>query len=184
MNSFNEMQQIKRHFFAMRNGIIADALRKAGSPFRIIFGLNLPQIVDVAKTTGMNHELSRKLWENNTTRCSMLLAPMIMPTDKMTEDEALQWCIESPTTEVTDVLCHRLLRRLPCAFTLVSRLSGGDDNMRYTALRLAMNLVQTPDAPLEEWEKMAQEEDARGILMTRTVARQLADEIDFIKNPI
>ena len=35
----NEMQIVKRHFFAMRNGIIADTLRRAGSPYHIIFGL-------------------------------------------------------------------------------------------------------------------------------------------------
>ena len=81
MERFNDMQQIKRHFFAMRNGIVADVLRKAGSPFRIIFGLTLPQITDVANATGKNAELARRLWDNKTTRCSMLLAPMIMPED-------------------------------------------------------------------------------------------------------
>ena len=49
--SFNEMQTVKRHFFALRNGVIADALRRAGSPFRIIFGLNLPQIAEIAMKT-------------------------------------------------------------------------------------------------------------------------------------
>lgn len=179
------MQQIKRHFFAMRNGVIADVLRKAGSPFRIIFGLTLPQLTDVARATGMNAELARRLWDNKTTRCSMLLASMIMPTDEISGEEVMQWIADAPSTEVTDVLCLKLLRRLPEATGLVGGLAGKDDTVsRYTALRLALNLVREADAPLDEWEKMALHEEQRGEAMTRGVARQLADEIDFIKNPI
>ncbi|MDE6543260.1 MAG: hypothetical protein K2K76_04780 [Muribaculaceae bacterium] len=185
MERFNEMQQIKRHFFAMRNGVIADVLRKAGSPFRIIFGLTLPQLTDVAKATGMNAELSRRLWDNKTTRCSMLLAPMIMPAEEITRGEVMQWIAEAPSTEVTDVLCLKLLRRLPHAVELVGVLAGNDDTVsRYTALRLALNLVREPDAPLDEWERMTLDEEKSGVTMTRGIARQLADEIDFIKNPI
>ena len=185
MERFNEMQQIKRHFFAMRNGVIADVLRKAGSPFRIIFGLTLPQLTDVAKATGMNAELSRRLWDNKTTRCSMLLAPMIMPAEEITRGEVMQWITEAPSTEVTDVLCLKLLRRLPHAVELVGVLAGNDDTVsRYTALRLALNLVREPDAPLDEWERMALDEEKSGVTMTRGIARQLTDEIDFIKNPI
>ncbi|MDE5647820.1 MAG: hypothetical protein K2I57_08380 [Muribaculaceae bacterium] len=184
MERFNDMQQIKRHFFAMRNGVIADVLRKAGSPFRIIFGLTLPQITDVARMTGENAELSRCLWDNKTTRCSMLLAPMIMPTAEIGEEEALRWIAESPSIEVTDVLCLRLLKRLPAAVGMVGRLACGDDKARYTAMRLAMNLVREQGVPLDEWEGMAVAEEKRGEVMTRGVARQLADEIDFIKNPI
>lgn len=185
MERFNEMQQIKRHFFAMRNGVIADVLRKAGSPFHIIFGLTLPQLTDVAKATGMNAELSRRLWDNKTTRCSMLLAPMIMPSEDITSEEVMQWIDEAPSTEVTDVLCLKLLRRLPHAAGLVGVLAGKDDAAsHYTALRLALNLVREADAPLDEWERMAVAEEKRGEAMTRGIAHQLADEIDFIKNPI
>ncbi|MCX4259037.1 MAG: hypothetical protein OSJ34_04885 [Muribaculaceae bacterium] len=184
MERFNDMQQIKRHFFAMRNGIVADVLRKAGSPFRIIFGLTLPQITDVANATGKNAELARRLWDNKTTRCSMLLAPMIMPEDAIEKAEALQWCADAPVAEVTDVLCHRLLCRLPYASEMVELLAEGDVSARYTSLRLALNLVRRPDARLDGWERMARDEEVRGEAMTRMVAHQLADEIDFIKNPI
>ena len=55
---YGPMQTVKRRFFAMRNGVIADVLRKGGSPFRTIFGLNLPQIAEIAADTG-------KLPDNN-----------------------------------------------------------------------------------------------------------------------
>ena len=58
---YNDMQLVKRRFFAMRNGIIADTLRSAGSPFKIIFGLNLPQIIDIASQTPHTIELAEQL---------------------------------------------------------------------------------------------------------------------------
>ena len=68
------MQTVKREFFAMRNGIIADTYRKAGTVFKIVFGLNLPQLVEIAGRTPHSRELAEALWANTTTRESMLLA--------------------------------------------------------------------------------------------------------------
>ena len=59
--SFNDMQTVKRAFFAMRNGVIADTLRRAGSPFKIIFGLNLPQISEIAARTPHTAGLAERL---------------------------------------------------------------------------------------------------------------------------
>lgn len=141
--SFNAMQSVKRQFFAMRNGVIADTLRRAGSPFRIIFGLNLPQIVDIARNTGIDSELAQRLWENNSTRESMLLAPMIMGESTFGIDTARRWIAEAPSDEVTDILCHRLLRHMDYAPSLVCELDKRPRNDRdqYTALRLAFNIV-------------------------------------------
>ena len=75
---YNQMQIIKRRFFAMRNGIIADTLRKAGLDYRMIFGLNLPQITDIAAdlphtprwppSSGPTHALARA---SSSPRCSI-----------------------------------------------------------------------------------------------------------------
>ena len=124
--------------FAMRNGIIADTLRSAGSPFQIIFGLNLPQLVEIANTNGPSKELAQKLWANTTTRESMLLAPMLMPIDDFCIEEARQWAAEAQVEEVADILCHRLLRHMPYAWQLAEELSD-----KYIGLRLAYNLAHT-----------------------------------------
>lgn len=148
---YSPMQVVKRHFFAMRNGVIADTLRKAGSPFRIIFGLNLPQIVEIAASVGQNQELAEALWANATTRESMLLAPMIADRATFTRQDTLRWIESIPAAEVADILCHRLLRHMPYARELSgSLLKDGDTHWaRYTGLRLAFNLVYAdPEASL------------------------------------
>lgn len=140
--SYNSLQQVKRYFFAMRNGVIADVLRRGGSPFRYIFGLNLPQLVDASRMFGKDRELALKLWSNNTTRESMLLAPMLMPPETFDVEDARKWIGEVKAVEVADVLCHRLLRHLPFAKELVYEYVDSEhtDMERYTAGRLALNL--------------------------------------------
>ena len=44
-----ELKDIKQQFFTYRNGMLADRLREAGDCHKVIFGLNLPQIVDIAR---------------------------------------------------------------------------------------------------------------------------------------
>lgn len=140
---YNPMQTVKRHFFALRNGVIADTLRKAGSPFKIIFGLNLPQIAYIAAETGTSPELAEALWNNSTTRESMLLAPMLVDRTSFSEADARRWISSVPCTEIADVLCHRLLRHCqfawPLAESLVSSPAGEFD--RYIGLRLLFNIV-------------------------------------------
>lgn len=138
---------VKRRFFAMRNGVIADVLRRSGSPFSIIFGLNLPQIADIAADYAPDEELAERLWANTTTRESMLLAPMLVDRAAFTADDARRWLSGVPAAEVADVLCHRLLRHLPYAWALADELTGSRGPMlRYTAVRLAFNLVGSKPA--------------------------------------
>lgn len=148
---FNRMQQAKRMMFAMRNGVVADVLRKGGSPFSIIFGVNLPQLTDMARELGTDNELAARLWANTTTRESMLLAPMLVDADNFSEADAAAWIESVPCNEVADVLCLKLLRRLPYARELVMAYHCSDDRQqRYTALRLMCNLArQYPDMARE-----------------------------------
>lgn len=146
--TFNDMQTVKRSFFALRNGIIADTLRKGGASYKIIFGLNLPQIAEVAASTPHTPELAQMLWDNVTTRESRLLAPMLLDPIATDRSLALRWASEVNEREVADVLCLKLLRRLPYAPGLIEAIASGDTPLaEYTALRLALNLVrEAPDA--------------------------------------
>ena len=178
------MQSVKREFFALRNGVIADVMRRAGSPFRIIFGLNLPQLVEIAGRFGPDAELARLLWENRATRCSMLLAPMLIPKETVAESDALRLVEESPDTEVIDVLCHRLLRHLDFAPALVGILADNErDLSRYAALRLALNLLNMGKADPAALRLLAESELSRTAALTAPVSRQLLDEISFLTDP-
>lgn len=178
---FNPMQTVKRRFFAMRNGVIADTLRRAGSPFSIIFGLNLPQIVEIAAEVPAEDApaLAEALWQNRTTRESMLAAPMLMQREAIDEPAAERLLRESPCAEVSDVLCHRLLRHLPFAAGLARRLAADPDPMvRYGALRLMFNLVAIHPAEAAE---MARTEQLRQCPQTLPIASALLDEATWLQ---
>lgn len=137
MSDYNQMQQIKRRFFAMRNGVVAEALRQGGVPNHIIFGLNLPQIKEIATEFEKSEELSRRLWADARTRESGMLAPYLWPFDSMDMTEALQWIATAPSYESIDILTLAVLRNQDYIPELFDRLvTFGDGKSQYSALRL------------------------------------------------
>ena len=131
------LQAIKHRFYAMRNGIVADTLRRAGAEYRVIFGVNLPQLKEIATDIGYDAVLARELWANVSTRESVLLAPMIMPAEEFTIDEARRWVASAPSVEAVDVLCLRLLGRMPFAAQIAEECLVSDSRlMQYAAMRL------------------------------------------------
>lgn len=177
MTEFNQMQSIKRQMFALRNGIIADTLRKAGARYRTIFGLNIPQVQEIAASLSPERQLAQSLWDDKRTRESQLLAPMVFPREEMDKSTAMKWMGEATEVEVIDNLCHKLLRYLPFAWELSRELADSDKEMeRYGAVRLMWNLVnQLP----EEILPYAEREAGRKCRLTQRVAMGLAEECKF-----
>ncbi len=179
MTEFNEFQQIKRRFFAMRNGIIADALRRGGSPFKIIFGLNLPQIKDIAAELGVRPDLAKWLWDNSSTRESMLLAPMLLDAASLTSDDASLMVTQSPSTEIIDSLCHSLIRHSPHAYLWGMKWAANDSPLlRYAAMRLLWHHIA---AHATEIRSIAESEMLKNDNLTAGIARQIVEEIDFLQ---
>ena len=154
----NLIRAIRKEFFAYRNGIVADKLRKAGDPHTMIMGCLL---ADVMEITGRAREaindkeqlqaLARELWKDTNSRECRLAAPMLYPAEIMSQDEALEWCTGVESVEIADNLCHKLLRHLAYADTLFRKLIAQEQTMtRYTGYRLLLNLLltgKTQDTP-------------------------------------
>lgn len=178
MSDFNEMQLVKRRLFAMRNGALAESLRRAGATYSIIFGVNLPQLVEIANDFHKSANLAEQLWANRTTRESLLLAPMLYPADSLSYDTALRWGRTSVSPEVADILCHRLLRKMDYADELSDELLSSEDGIsRYCGLRLMMNRLP---ARVSHTKEVALNELARGDEMTRSLCRLIIDEADYL----
>lgn len=177
--SFGKMQNVKRRFFALRNGDIANVLRKAGAPYSIIFGLQLPQIAEVAAASGTDSELAEALWSNDSTRESRLMAPMVTDRESFTIEDARRWLMTLKGVEEADILCHRLLRHTSFAEDLIAEYGedGKTDIEHYLSLRLARNLVYNkPEVSL----KAAEREAARECAMTQRLADETIDEAKFV----
>lgn len=176
---FNPMQEVKHRFFALRNGAIADAMRRQGAPYKIIFGVNLPQLSAIAKETTQSEELAQQLWDNNSTRESMLLAPMIYPREKFSIEKAKSWIQSAVSAEAVDVLCLKLLRGMEYAPALADELILSERDMdRYGALRIMFNLLPSRIAEIKTY---ALAEASRESALTASTARQLLEEIRFLE---
>lgn len=163
-----ELKDAKQRFFALRNGLLADTLREqAAIGHRLIFGLNLPQLMQIATEAGTDAELADRLWADSDCRESRLLAPMVCPRTA----PRLHWLAEVTSVEEADVVCHRLLRHQPGALEAAAAQAGADDPLlRYAALRLLLNLMP---GSAEVATPLAR--NATGHPLTASVARQILD---------
>ena len=133
--------KLKQNFFAMRNGIVADALREGGLPHKVIFGLQLPQLTEISRTIGKNAELARILWEDREVRESRLLACWLMPAEDLSEEEAIGMGKSIRSREEADILAFRLLRYTPYAEKLQEIFEKEEDSLvRYLSTALRRNL--------------------------------------------
>lgn len=146
------LRDIRKEFFAFRNGIVADKLRKAGDPHPVIMGCLLVDVMAIAQRTreAMGNDLeqlqalAQELWSDTNSRECRLAAPMLYPAPMMTLDVALDWCMSVETIEIADNLCHKLLRHINEADALFRRLIAQDEAMvKYTGYRLLLNLLLT-----------------------------------------
>ncbi len=173
------IKDIKTQFFALRNGEIADRLRKAGSPYRIIFGLLVPQIQEVALSQEYSRELAEFLWNNDTTRESRLLATMVFPKDEFTMADALKWVETVDTEELVDMLCFQLVRNVEGAESLVAQFIDNEKPLlKYFALRLSMNLLiigRLKD--MDSLKGWAETEFANDNMSTKLLCKQIINEI-------
>ena len=142
-------REIRKEFFAYRNGIVADTLRKAGDPHSIIMGCLL---VDVQAIAQRQHDaigdaealkaLAQALWNDTKSRECRLAAPMLYPARLMRLETAQQWCQSVETVEIADNLCHKLLRNIDEADALFRLLIAQDAPLvKYTGYRLLNNLL-------------------------------------------
>lgn len=143
------MREMRKEFFAFRNGIVADKLRKAGDPHSIIMGCLLVDIMNIAQRQreSINDNetlkaLAQELWSDTNSRECRIAAPMLYPATLMTIDKALEWCQSVETVEIADNLCHKLLRNIKDADTLFRQLIADEHPLlKYTGYRLMLNLM-------------------------------------------
>ena len=136
------IREVKKEFFAYRNGIIAEQLRAAGDPHTMIMGCQLTDVIAIAEHYEKSAELAQALWNDVNHRECRMAATMLYPTENFDIETAVAWCQNVESVEIADVLCHRLLRHLPYAIELWKQLLTCNKKLvQYTAWRLLLNLL-------------------------------------------
>lgn len=142
------MQAIKKLFYTYRNGVVAESLRRYGIPHKVIFGLQVPQVQQIAQqltfdTSAACREMADRLWEDREVRESRMLACYLFDPASIHLDEALALACDTRTQEEADMLAFRLLKRMPQAVELLKRLDAhavGENPEAESARRSASSL--------------------------------------------
>ena len=129
-----EVKEIKHYFFARRNGVTADVLRRAGSGFEMIFGVDVPGISALAREIGFDKELGMRLWEDRKVRESHLLAAWLLDPKALSLEECVALAESVVDSEDAQMLAFRVLKHRPEVFPLLAQ-----ESMAARAMRAHLN---------------------------------------------
>ncbi|MBR6432460.1 MAG: DNA alkylation repair protein [Muribaculaceae bacterium] len=187
MDILEILKEIRKEFFAFRNGIVADKLRKAGDPHSMIMGCLLVDVQAIAQQQreAIHDEealkaIAQELWNDTNSRECRLAAPMFFPAGAMSVEEAKLWCQTVETTEVADNLCHKLLRNLPEADELFRQLIIQDKPLlKYTGYRLLLNLLlQSKTQPSASLKAIIENEAEQAQQPLKTLLKDILEELE------
>ena len=88
------LQDIKKDFYRYRNGIVAESLRKLYDPDVLIFGLTVPQLMEIARKYPKDLKLGLQLWKDKKTRESRLLALYLIPVALLEKETAREMFLD------------------------------------------------------------------------------------------
>ena len=172
------INHIKQRFFAMRNGIVADSLKKAGSPYSVIFGLTLPQIIDISRDADKNYSLALSLVEDERCRESQLMSSLVVDhTDFCDTSMIIDWLRKLKSQEAIDLFCLKVLRHIDKPFEKAKVcLEQNDFLLKYASLRLLWNIYMS--CPSEVYGLLSGIEFKEPQL--NYLAKSLCEEIDYL----
>ena len=112
MQDFEVIKEIKKDFYRYRNGIVADSLKKLYPPKTIIFGLIVPQFLELSIKYSKDINLGLQLWNDKNCRESRLLSLYIIPPSELDKKTAMEMIRNVNSSEIAEFLAFRILRNL------------------------------------------------------------------------
>ncbi|MBE6291803.1 MAG: DNA alkylation repair protein [Bacteroidales bacterium] len=144
------IREIKSKFRLFMNGVISQSLREKGLQYRLIFGIELPRIKEIAAQYEPNHELAQALWKEDIRECK-ILAAYLQPVESFYPEIADIWMEQIHNTELADYVCMALFRRLPYASQKAFQWMASENRMEmYMGFRLMTHLFALLGATMNE----------------------------------
>ncbi len=147
-----KIKHIRKQLRLAMNGVISNSLREKGMNYKLIFGVPLPEIKQIAAGYESDAELARMLWQEDV-REMKILATLLFPAEAMTHAEACRWVNEIPYPEIAEQCCNNLFPKLTDAASLaVSLLTDTSSLGRTSGFLLFAQLYKHHQAirPAEE----------------------------------
>lgn len=144
------VREIKGKLRLFMNGVLSQSLREKGLKYRLIFGVELPRLKEIASGYEPNHELAQALWKEDIRECK-ILAAYLQPTESFCPEIADIWMEQIHNTELADFVCMALFRRLPYASQKAFQWMASERRMEvYCGFRLMSHLFAQFGATMNE----------------------------------
>ena len=144
------IREIKGKLRLFMNGVLSQSLREKGLKYRLIFGVELPRLKEIAAGYEQNHELAQALWKEDIRECK-ILAAYLQPTETFYPEIADIWVEQIHNSELADYVCMALFRRLPYASQKAFQWIASDERMIvYKGFRLISHLFATLGTEMNE----------------------------------
>lgn len=162
MNIDKVGKDIKKELRASMNGILSARMREAGMPFKLIFGVELPRLQNIAKEFAQETvslepeektELANRLWKQNI-RETKLLAIMLMPAEAFTSEMSNVWAETMVTAEEAQVLAMMLLPKTNHAKTTCAKWLKNGPSFHATCACLCLYHLSIQGTLFSEEEKL------------------------------
>ncbi|UZE93605.1 MAG: DNA alkylation repair protein [Candidatus Pacearchaeota archaeon] len=108
-------EQIIKELKKFRNPKNIEGMKQFGIKGETMLGISMPNIRNLGKKIGKNHELALKLWKSRIHE-ARILASIIDEPKKVTEKQMDLWIKDFDSWDVCDQTCMNLFYQLPCAY--------------------------------------------------------------------
>ncbi len=122
-----QIKEIRAKIRLSMNGIVSDQMTQNGIIYKKNYGVDIPRIKEISKSYASNHDLAQRLW-NLKIRETMIMATLLEPIDKFTEEIALEWAESFNQIEIVEQTGMNLFSKLPYATSLSLKWIHSDNS--------------------------------------------------------
>ena len=110
MPETDALTHIRADLRAAMNGVAAQTIRQSGMAYRLVYGVELPRLRDIAAAYTPDRRLAQQLWDEDVRELRML-AIMLYPHEEFCADIADIWvdAIRPEQAELAGLLCMDLI---------------------------------------------------------------------------
>ena len=109
-----KLKDIKRAFRLKMDGMASRSMREKGLDYKINWGVNLPDLKEMAGAYGKDYDLAIALWKEDIRECK-ILATLIMPPEQMLPEVVDIWMEQTNSQEMAELCAFNLYQHLDFA---------------------------------------------------------------------
>ncbi len=149
-NTEKNYQSLLSKIKLLRNGDIADAMKRTGIEYKMNWGVSLVILRQMAKEFEPNHLLALKLW-NKQWRETSILATLLDQPQEVSEEQMDFWTKNFESSEIAEIASTHLWVKSKFAFIKALEWCRGKKHLvRFTGIHLVGRLAITDKQAIDE----------------------------------